>query len=173
MKKCWILIGVLLLLSGCGAQETLETVSDVYAQPVSAAVRQVILDVPQDASVEVLQSADGGEIYLCDGYTVTVQTMAAGDLDKTLRAVTGYARENLDVLQTRQDSFKRYECVWTAAGETQTQIGRACVLDDGEYHYVVTAMAGESLSGELAEVWKDLFDSFRLVGADVDLNTGS
>lgn len=173
MKKLWIFVITLLLFSGCGAQETFETVSDAYAKPVSTAIRQVILDVPQDAGMEVLQSADAGEIYLCDGYTVTVQTMASGDLDKTLRAVTGYARENLDVLQTRQEDFKRYECVWTAAGETQTQIGRACVLDDGDYHYVVTAMAGEDLSGDLAEVWKALFDSFRLVGADVDLNTGS
>ena len=31
MKKLWILILALLLLSGCAAEETFETVSDEYA----------------------------------------------------------------------------------------------------------------------------------------------
>lgn len=172
MKKCWILV-IALLLAGCGAQQTLETISDVYAQPVSASIQQVIVDVPQDAGVAVLQSDDTGKLYLCDGYTVTVQTMEAGDLEKTLRTVTGYSKEELSILQTQQENVKRYECVWTAAGEAETQVGRACVLDDGDYHYTVTVMAGESLAGELSQTWKELFDSFRLVGPEVDLNTGS
>ena len=163
----------LLLLTGCGAQETFETISDLHIQPVSATVQQVILDVPDDASVEVLQSADAGKIYLCDGYTITVQTMSAGDLEKTLRVATGYAKEDLELVQTQQSDLKRYECVWTAAGENETQIGRACILDDGDYHYVVTVMAGESVAGALRQAWKDLFDSFRLVDAGVELNTGS
>jgi hypothetical protein len=173
MKKCGIIVAAMLLLSGCSAQETLETISDMYFQSVMAEVRQVIVDVPKDAGVEVLQSDDGGKLYLCDGYTVTVQTMEAGDLNKTLLDVTGYAKEDLTMMQTRQDGVKRYECIWTAAGESETQVGRACVLDDGNFHYVITVMAGESVSGGLKQVWKDLFDSFRLVDADVDLNTGS
>lgn len=174
MKKCWIVaVAAMLLLSGCGIQETMETISDLYLQPVMADIQQVIVDVPKDASVEVLQSDDGGKLYLCDGYTVTVQTMEAGDLNKTLQEVTGYAKEDLTLMQTRQDGIKRYECIWTAAGESETQVGRARVLDDGNYHYVITVMAGESLAGELTQVWKELFNSFRLVSADVDLNTGS
>lgn len=173
MKKCWIIVVALLLLSGCGAQETLETISDLYLQPVMAEAWQVIVDVPKGASVEVMQSADGGKLYLCDGYTVTVQTMESGDLNKTLQDVTGYDKEDLTLMQTKQDGMKRYECIWTAAGESETQVGRARVLDDGNYHYVITVMAGESLAGELTQVWKELFNSFRLVSADVDLNTGS
>lgn len=172
MKKCWMIV-IALLLTGCGAQQTLETVSDVYVQPVSATVQQVIVDVPQDASVAVLQNDEAGKLYLCDGYTVTVQTMEAGDLEKTLRTVTGYSKEELRILRTQQENVKRYECVWTAAGEAEPQVGRACVLDDGDYHYIVTVMAGESLAGELSQTWQEVFDSFRLVGPEVDLNTGS
>ncbi|MBQ6851433.1 MAG: hypothetical protein IJO04_00155 [Oscillospiraceae bacterium] len=173
MKKCWILMIALLFLTGCGAQETFEKVSDVYVQPVSSIIQQVILDIPDDAGIEVLQSADSGKIYLCDGYTITVQTMVSGDLDKTVRTVTGYGAKELELLQTRQSGLKKYECVWSAAGEAETQIGRACILDDGDYHYVVTVMAGESVAGTLRQTWQELFASFRLLGADVELNTGS
>lgn len=173
MKKSLMLVAILLLLTGCSAQETFETVSDLPIKPVSATMQQAIADLPKDASVEVLQSEDGGKLYLCDGYTITVHTMEAGDLNKTLQAVTGYEKADLTLMQTRQEDLKRYECVWTAAGEGETQVGRACVLDDGYYHYVITVMAGESVAGTLTAAWNDLFSSFRLIGADVDLNTGS
>lgn len=173
MKKCWILAVVMLLLTGCGAQETLETLNDDYIQPVSATVWQMILDVPQDATVTVLQGADAGKLYLCDGYTVSVQTMASGDLQKALRTLTGYEKEELTLMQTLQDGMKRYECVWVAAGEGENQVGRACLLDDGNFIYAVTAMAGESKAGELTPVWQELFSSFRLASPDEDINTGS
>lgn len=173
MKKCWILAVLMLLLTGCGVQETLETLSDDYIQPVSAAVWQMILDVPEDATVTVLQGEDAGKLYLCDGYSVTVQTMESGDLKKALRNLTGYEKEELTLMQTLQDGMKRYECVWVSAGEGENQVGRACLLDDGNYIYAVTAMAGESKAGELTEVWQGLFDSFRLVSPDAELNTGS
>lgn len=174
MKKCWILAALMLLFTGCGKQESFETLSDVYVQPVSAPpLWQVVVDVPQDASVMVLQSQEAGKLYLCDDYTVTVQTMPSGDLQKTLRTLTGFEEDQLTLIQTEQGGLKRYECVWTAAGEGETQIARACLMDDGNYIYAVTAMAGESKAGELYQTWQDLFDSFWLASPDAELNTGS
>ncbi len=164
---------MMMFLTGCGVQETFETLSDAYIQPVSAPAWQMILDVPQDASVTVLQGENAEKIYLCDGYTVTVQTFASGDLQTTFRTLTGYEKEELTLMQTKQDGAKRYECVWVSAGEGENQVGRACLLDDGNYIYAVTAMTGESKAGELMEVWKEMFDSFRLASPDAELNTGS
>lgn len=174
MKK-WLFIGLaMILLTGCGKKETFETLSDVYVQPVSAPqVWQLVVDVPQDASVTVMASEESGKLYLCDGYTVTVQTMPAGDLQKTLLTLTGFREDQLTLMQTEQAGVKRYECVWTAAGEGETQIARACLLDDGNYIYAVTAMAGESKTGELAEQWESMFDSIFLASPDAELNTGS
>ena len=172
MKKCWIIIAAL-LHSGCGAQETWETVADVYVQPVSADMQQLLVDVPQDAHAEAMQNDTGGKLYLCDGFTVSVQTLESGDLEKTLRTVTGYSREALTLIQTQQEDMKRYECVWTAAGEGETQVGRTCVLDDGNYHYVLSAMAAESAAPALQEAWEDMFASCCLLDPDVNLNTGS
>lgn len=173
VKKLGIVLALGLVLSGCGAQETFETVSDLYAQPVSATLQQVVLDLPDEASATVMQSETAGTMYLCDDYTITLQTMESGDLDKTLRAATGYGKDQLQLMQTRIGNTKRYECAFVSAGEAENQVGRVCILDDGSYHYVLTVMAGEYEAGELTQTWKTLMESFRLVSPEIDLSTGS
>ena len=160
MKKCLILAAMLLLLTGCGTQETFETLADNVVQPASAPLWQMVLDVPQDASVTVLQGENGEKIYLCDGYTVAVQTFSSGDLKKTLQTLTGYEKEDLTLMQTLQDGAKRYECVWTAAGEGENQVGRLCLLDDGNYHYALTLHTAAEAAGELTEQWKNITTTF-------------
>ena len=173
MKKIGMIAAILLMLTGCGSTQTMETVSDQLLQPVSATMQQMVASLPQDASVEVLQDTQNGKIYLCDGFTITVQTMQSGDLQKTVKTLTGCSPDKLTIIQTKQDDCKRYEFVWSAAGETQMQVGRACILDDGAYHYAITVMADESISGEMTDVWNDIFASMRLISPDIDLNTGS
>jgi len=50
----------------------------------------------------------------------------------------------IQVIKTAQDTYERYDFVWTAAGEDGLQTGRACILDDGNYHYALSAMAEEN-----------------------------
>ena len=66
MKKLILLAGVLLLLTGCAAEPTFETLSDEYVQPAIAQTHQMTLSLPEDASVLTVQS-DGGDLYFCDG----------------------------------------------------------------------------------------------------------
>lgn len=173
MKKCWILLILLGLLTGCGAKETLETIADVPVQPVSADIQQVLLDLPEDMATPVLENPEGGQLYVCDGFTLSLQTMSSGDLEKSLQTATGFSKEDLQILETRQGESKRYESVWAAAGEPEMQIGRVCILDDGNYHYVLTAMADAKQAGALQETLNTLFSSFRLTDSKVDFNTGS
>ena len=42
------------------------------------------------------------------------------------------------------------------------QIGRAAILDDGNYHYVLSCMAPEALGGDLRETWDRVFASFQV-----------
>jgi len=173
MKKCLILMFAMLFLTGCGTAETAETVSDVYIQPVMGTMQQAVVSLPVDASVAVLESEDAGTIYLCDGYTVTLNSTPGGDLEKTLRRATGFGKEDLALMETEKDGIKRIHGVWTAAGETEQQVGRLTILDDGSYHYVLTCMTDASKANQLQPVWQDLFDSFRLVSPDYEINTGS
>lgn len=173
MKKLVLIAGIVLLLSGCTAEPTFETLSDEYVQPVSVQTRQMTLALPEEAAALTVQSDEGGNLYFCDGYTVTVQVMEAGDLDQTLRQVTGYGKDGLQLVQTQSGSVKRYEAVWAAAGEGEDQLGRMAVLDDGVNHYVLTCMAGASEAEEVQEDWQALFTSFRLLSQEDLLHTGS
>lgn len=164
MKKVCFVLVLALFLTGCG-RETFETVSDIYDVPALAQPRQLELALPEEAAVQSMESSEG-ILYLCDGYTLTLQTMDAGDLDRTLRQCTGFTKDQLTVMETQHDGVKRYDCVWSAAGEGGDQVGRAAVLDDGSCHYVVTVMANFAAAGDLADTWENILDSISLSSTD-------
>lgn len=166
MKRVCLVLGLAFCLCGCGAQQTMETVNDEIVTPVVAAEQQVELSLPEGATLEVAEAE--GKLYLCEDYTVAVQTLDAGDLDKTLRTVTGYGADQLTLMRLQQGEFDRYECAWASAGEEQ-QVGRTLILDDGNYHYTVTVLAPAELAGKLTEDWQALMASVRIG----QLSTGS
>lgn len=161
MKKCWLLFLVVLMLSGCGTQEVFEQVEDVY-QVVAPQAGRLCVQIPEDAAVTAMGTAQDHAIYFCDGYTLAVQTMAGGDMNRTLRQVTGYEAERLTLFQTRVGEIEGYECVWTSAGEGGDQVGRLLLLDDGVYHYTVTVMADAQKAGDLSLIWDSLLNSVTL-----------
>lgn len=161
MKKCVFLLLICVLLSGCTAEETFETIADDLVQSVAAPMAQMILVLPEDAAVPASESEDG-QLYLCDGYEILVQTMAAGDLDATLRSVTGYSREELTLMQTGYNGIKRYDLVWSCLGENGDRVGRAAILDDGSYHYVLSVLTDADRAREFEKVISDLFESYSL-----------
>ena len=160
MKK---LVGILLclcLLTGC-SEAVYETLGPV--EHVSATVpdlRKVVLTLPGDAAV--LTASGGNTMYICQEYSLAVQTLAGGNLDTTLQAVSGFEKEDLTVMEKVCGDHKRYDFVWTAAGENGDLLCRAAVIDDGNYHYCLTAMADAEAAGEWREAWNDLFGSFCL-----------
>ena len=69
MKKCIILVLItILILSGCGAQETMETISDEQAAPVMAQMREISLVLPEEAASPAVE-ADSERLYLCRFWT--------------------------------------------------------------------------------------------------------
>lgn len=167
-----ILLLVALCLCGCSAP-TYETIADEPAAQVSAPTGQIFVNVPQDATVLAGSQEDGGTVYECGGYTMSLQTLPAGDLDETLFTLTGYHKDELQLMEWSKAGNKRYDCVFTAAGEDGLQVGRACVLDDGKYHYSVMTLAPEETAGDLTQQWKDIYTSFQIVDSGWDINTGS
>lgn len=162
MKKCWIVGLLLVFLTGCGSAETFETVADDLYLPVMAQMREVSLEIPDSAAVQVMENDQAQRLYLCENYVLTVQTFESGDLDETVRNLCGFSADALQILQTRDGELKRSDWVWTCAGEGGDQVGRAVVLDDGGYHYCLTAMADAELVGTLEEQWNRIFTSFAL-----------
>ncbi|MBO4937839.1 MAG: hypothetical protein J6C98_02395 [Oscillospiraceae bacterium] len=161
MRKIWAIMAIAVLLCGCGAEQTLETIADEALLAVAAQPREIHVDLPEEAVLPAMES-DSGVLYMCRDYDVSVQTLDGGDLHKTIRTVSGYSAEDLTVLQTNEGDFTRSEFVWTTAAETGDQIGRAAVVDDGHYHYVLTAMIDAEDAGQYQEIWNGMFESFRV-----------
>ena len=172
MKKLWVIPLLALLLVGCGKQQTLETVTDAPDTPVVSTVRRIQMQLPPELSAPTLQG-ESDTLYLCDDYSVTVQTMEAGDLQRTIRAATGMDKENLQIIETRQGNIKRYQWIWTTAGENGVQVGRGCILDDGAYHYVLTALTDEGKTEKVQMQWKEIFNSFTLATENEEISSGS
>ena len=150
---------MVLLLCGCGAEETMETVNDEWIVPVMAQPREISLELPEDTLAPVLEQ-DNRRLYMGEGYEIMLETHSSGDLDATIQSLCGYEKERLTVMETCQGDVNRYEFVWTATGETEHLLGRAVVLDDGDYHYCMTVLRE---AGETDHNWQDVFASFALI----------
>lgn len=162
MKKCLMFVLLPLLLMGCGAKETFETIADDLVQPVMAQPRQISVRLPEDAVAPVLDS-DSQQLFLCGDYEVLMEILESGDLQETVRHVSGYEKENLTVMETFLDGVSRYEFVWACAGEEEDRIGRAVILDDGDYHYCLSVVRDASTTENSQIVWEDVFSSFELI----------
>lgn len=161
MKKWMIWILLSMLLTGCGAEETFETIADEAVLPVMAQPRQITVQLPEDAVAPVLES-EGEQVYVCEDYEIIIETLSSGDVSGTIRTLTGYAREDLTVMETQWQEISRYEFVWAAAGESGERLGRGVILDDGQYHYCMTLLR-DAQGKDSQIVWEQVFSSFDLV----------
>ncbi|MBQ7002209.1 MAG: hypothetical protein IJN67_14435 [Oscillospiraceae bacterium] len=158
MKFYCLLVILPLLLCGCGAEETFETIADEVVAPVMAQPRQISVRLPDNAVAPVLES-DSRQIYMSDHYEITVETLSAGDLNATVQTLSGYTKDQLTLVETQSGDIKRYDFVWVSAGEAGERLGRGVILDDGQYHYCMSALRDD---GESQIVWSEVFQSFRL-----------
>ena len=160
MKRILLVLLMSLLLAGCAEAELGETVADVWQEAVTvAAPRETRLELPGEAVACAMES-DTGRLYFGDGYEVMVQTLSGGDLDATIRALTGFDREDITVIQSQNDP-KRWEFAWASAGEGGERLGRGVVLDDGNYHYCLTVLQ-DADDDDCQIIWSQVFNSFEL-----------
>ena len=164
MRKLFFIgLALALVLCGCGARETLETIADdIPVESVLGQMREISVRLPDGAVSPVLKS-EAEQLYLSEDYEILVQTCPAGNLNDTIRKLTGFDKEQLTVMETEQDGAKRYDFVWAAAGEDGERLGRTAVLDDGSYHYCLSVLRDADTTEKSQIVWRDVFDSFCLV----------
>lgn len=170
MKKRMALLAAALLaaaMTGCGAQDTWETVDDVLpAEPVSAFAGAYRLGfaIPQDA--QVIEQTENGEACVygqTDGaYEITAQTMLSSTPDGAIRRLTGFAPEQLPVIKTKRFGLNEYQLVWYSLDEDGGRLCRADVLCDGALCYVLTFSVREELSAQYADTAREVFASLSL-----------
>ena len=160
-KLLFIVLTLALILCGCAAKETLETIADdIPAEPVLGQMREISVRLP-DGAVSPVLSSEAEQLYLSEDYEILVQTCPAGNLDDTIQKLTGFDKNQLTVMETEQDGVSRYDFVWVSAGEEGERLGRAAILDDGSYHYCLSVL--RDAQGEKSQVvWSEVFSSFSL-----------
>lgn len=159
MKKVLVVLLVGLMLAGCAAEPTFETIADGDISAVIAQQRSVEVSVGER---DVILQSDSGTLYLCDGYSVAVQVLSGGNLDATLQTVTGFERDVLTLMQTASGELGCYECAWSAVTEEGEVVCRAVILDDGLYHYCVSVLVDAEDAKQLQDVAAQILDSVRL-----------
>lgn len=174
MKKLCILLLAIFLLTGCAEEIVYETISDGIETPTLPTPLEIMVTLPEGATSPVFSNTDAGKLYECEDCSVTIQTVEAGDFSGRIRDITGYSQENLQILESTQAGMPCYQTVWTSAGEGQTQVGRVCILTDGNYYYVLTAMVPENKAGSLSDgALKEMFASFRAIPKQDVISSGS
>lgn len=161
MKKFLLFVSMILLLTGCGGSETFETIADEQVLPAMAQPQEILVSLPGETAMPVMES-DNGRFYLAGDYEIHIQTLEAGDLSRTVKTLSGFERDALTVMETEQDGMRRYEFVWSCAGENGDRLGRAVILDDGSYHYTMTVLRDADTTENTQIVWHDVFASFSL-----------
>ena len=161
MKYFLLSLLMMALLCGCGQTQTMETLGDTLDAPVLAQPREVAVDLPGEAAIPTMEE-EGRRYYLCKDYEITLDRRESGDLRQTIRDLSGYEPEDLTVVSTQAPGARRYDFVWTSAGEQGERLGRAAVLDDGNYHYTLSVLRDADTTESLQVVWRQVFSSFQL-----------
>ena len=108
MKKVWFLFAAFIfLLAGCSSEETFETVADQQILPVSAVMRDILVDLPDAAASPTVESGSG-RLYLCEDYEISIQILEGGDLNATVQTLTGYEKEKLTVMESSREQYDCY-----------------------------------------------------------------
>lgn len=173
MKRMLLILFCALSLAGCASEPVWETVEDMVPVEPIPAMQQLYVPIPGDASAPTFRGEDGTEVYVCNDFTLTKQVLPGGDLNQTVKEISGLEKDQLQLLQTKPDGFDRWDFVWTSATEEGLQLSRACILDDGGYHYVLSTTAAEEKAGQLTDIWQDIFARACLLPEGVDLSIGS
>ena len=161
MKKWMLLLMMTVLLAGCAAEDTFETVADEMMLPAMAQPRFICVDLPGETALPVVENQNG-RVYVCNDYEIVLQTLERGDLERTVQVMSGLTPENLTVMETYADGISRYDFVWAAAGETGDQTGRGAILDDGSYHYCLSVLSNAEGNEKSHINWEAVFTSFCL-----------
>lgn len=161
MKKMLLIVILVLMLAGCAREKTWETVADEAVQPVMAEPREIYVALPEESVLPAMES-DSGKLYICKDFDVMVETLESGDLNRTIEAVCGQSRDSLTVMETENTDHTRYDFVWTSSGDEGELVGRCAILDDGDYHYVLSASVEASAFSEFEEILSGMFESFCL-----------
>lgn len=168
MKKL-VCVGVVctLLLTGCAAEPTWETVDDCFDQTVSAPVEQpyqIMFSVPMEAVLETFSRRENGTVYSHpDGdYEIQALVLQQTDIDEIILDLTGFLPETVQRIETERYAMPEYQFVWYTTSEEGGWLHQADVLTDRDYSYALIFSAREHTGTTYHSCRADVMRSFGL-----------
>lgn len=158
-----MLLLVFIMFGGCQKGEDLEVIADDWKETLVQEPAHVQFNVPDDVSLEVMSGNDW-KVYQGDYYQILVQHYPSGDLDRTLKDICGYTKEDLTVIEITGEDIDKYLFGWSAVSEEGELVGRCAVLDDGRFHYCLSVLVNAEKSGELRGIIDSVFASYSIDG---------
>lgn len=163
MKKWMIAFAV--LLAGCSAQPVYETIGNACEGVSDSEPMTIQMWLPQEAALEA-SSPDGESRYTWGDWEIWTQVCSGGDLEETLKTMSGMDRQYLTVMSRKMGEYTCHETVWSATREDGAMLCRGAVVDDGIHHYCIGLMAAEEESAEAKEVFDQILESVSLIGTE-------
>lgn len=156
LRKWMLLLVLCSVLWGCAAAPTFETLGPDIHEPFIS-LKEASAIIPSDAE---MFSGQDGTLWVCNGFDLHMQTLPGGDVNATVQTMSGFSSQDLTVMTSASDAITCYEWVWTAMSDEGELICRGAILDDGAYHYCLTATAPAEKGSSLSQQWNAIFSSF-------------
>jgi hypothetical protein len=167
-KWAWLPLCAL-LLAGCAAEPTWETVNDTIEDAATVAALgeepyQIIFSVPMDAVLETFSQSDTRTVYTqADGeYEIEAMVLPTASIDEVVAELTGFAPDAVQTIKTERFSMPEYRFVWYSSSDEGGYLCRASVLTDAEYSYALVFSAREETGTTYRDCMNEVMDSFGL-----------
>jgi len=170
VKRVLILFLLPLLLSACGNPAApAETVTDVVLVEdlTASAPCRITLAIPDGAQLQPEEGAGMSRYLAEDGdFCIDTGSFLAYSPDSAIRQLTGFDRDELDIITTRRFGLPEYRMVWCQTENGCCRVSRASLVEDGQRYYAVVFSAPESSVAGYSGLMREVFASFGLCAAE-------
>ena len=172
LKKNMFLLGICLalLLCGCQAEMQWETVDDDIVMVSAPAEDPYIITfgLPADTEASPL-SEDYRSLYVHeDGdYEILSDVISAYSLDDALQQVSGFGKDELEVIETSRFGLPEYQFAWVSNSDEGTFLSRASLVEDSDYYYALVFSVREGVGTAYEDCAEAVFASFGLHGDEM------
>lgn len=165
MKHLIVALVLLLVLSGCSAP-VWETVNDAMEDGTELVwqERAYALQIGVPDGVFLTEETEEGKLYATKDGELEIETrlfLSSGP-DHAVKELSGFAQEDLTVLQTQRFGLPEYQFAWVSQTEMGTRLYRADLVMDGTCCYAVVCSSLEEAGEYYAFQARQVFSSFGL-----------
>ena len=171
--KCSVILAAAVLAAaccGCAATTTWETVDDEIVEASGPAEEPYIITFGVPSDVDAMPLTDGNRsLYVQeDGdYEILSDVVTAPNHLAAIEQVSGFAAEELDVLETTRFGLPEYRFAWVSESDEGSYVSQAAVVEDGSYYYALVFSVREEAGNAYQDCAEAVFSSFGIYGNEM------